>query len=87
MVVTERGIAINPRREDLMQVLKDNGSKLPIRPIREIKKEVDQMCGGPPAPPHFGEKVVAAIKWVDGTLIDSVRAVEIPGPATPGGAE
>jgi citrate lyase subunit alpha/citrate CoA-transferase len=87
VVVTERGIAINPRREDLMQVLKDNGSKLPIRPIREIKKEVDQMCGGPPAPPHFGEKVVAAIKWVDGTLIDSVRAVEIPGPATPGGAE
>jgi citrate lyase subunit alpha/citrate CoA-transferase len=87
VVVTERGIAINPRREDLMQVLKDNGSKLPIRPIREIKKEVDQMCGGPPPPPHFGEKVVAAIKWVDGTLIDSVRAVEIPGPATPGGAE
>ncbi len=85
VIVTERGIAINPRREDLMQALKDAGSKLPVRPIREIKKEVDQMCGGPPTPPQFGEKVVAAIKWVDGTLIDCVKEVEIRGPAAPGG--
>jgi citrate lyase subunit alpha/citrate CoA-transferase len=87
VIVTERGIAINPRREDLMQALKDNGSKLPVRPIRELKKEVDAMCGGPPAPPRFGEKVVAAIKWVDGTVIDCVREVEIRGPGTPGGGE
>ena len=46
---------------------------MPIRTIQEIKKEVDAMCGGPPAPPKFGEKVVAAIKWVDGTVIDCVR--------------
>ena len=38
------------------------------------------MCGGPPAPPKFGDKVVAAIKWVDGTVIDCVREVEIKGP-------
>jgi citrate lyase subunit alpha/citrate CoA-transferase len=87
VIVTERGIAINPRREDLMQALKDNGSKLPIRSIHELKKEVDTMCGGPPAPPKFGDKVVAAIKWVDGTVIDCVREVEIRGPATPGGGE
>jgi citrate lyase subunit alpha/citrate CoA-transferase len=84
VVVTERGIAINPRREDLMQALRDNGSKLPVRPIREIKQEVDAMCGGPPAPPKFGDKVVAAIKWVDGTVINCVREVELRGPATGG---
>ncbi len=87
VVVTERGIAINPRREDLMQALKDNGSKLPIRTIGELQKEVDAMCGGPPAPPKFGDKVVAAIKWVDGTVIDCVREVEIKGPAASGGGE
>jgi citrate lyase subunit alpha/citrate CoA-transferase len=87
VVVTERGIAINPRREDLLTAIKASGSKLPIRTIQELKKEVDQMCGGPPAPPKFGEKVVAAIKWVDGTVIDSVREVEIKGPAAPGGGE
>ncbi len=73
VVVTERGMAINPRRKDLLDAVK--GSGLPIRPIAEIKAEVERMCGGKPAPPKLGEKVVAAIKWVDGTVIDCVRAV------------
>ncbi len=74
VVVTERGIAINPRRTDLIEVVK--GSNLPIRTLGDIKTEVDAMCGGPPAPPKFGEKIVAAIKWVDGTVIDCVRQVD-----------
>ena len=86
-MVTERGIAINPRRTDLIDAIKSSGSKLPIRTIQEIKKEVDAMCGGPPAPPKFGEKVVAAIKWVDGTVIDCVREVEIKGAAAGGGGD
>lgn len=73
VVITERGIAINPQRTDLIDAVK--GSKLPIRTIEEIQKEVEQMCGGKPEPPKLGEKVVAAIKWVDGTVIDSVRQV------------
>jgi citrate lyase subunit alpha/citrate CoA-transferase len=76
VIVTERGIAINPRRQDLIDALKGSGSKLPIRPIEDIKAEVDGMCGGPPAKPKLLDKVVAAIKWVDGTVIDCVRAVE-----------
>ncbi len=73
VIVTERGIAINPRRTDLMEAVK--GSKLPIRPIEDIKAEVEALCGGAPAPPELGEKIVAAIKWVDGTVIDCVRQV------------
>jgi citrate lyase subunit alpha/citrate CoA-transferase len=71
VVVTERGIAINPLREDLLSAV--SGSDLPIRPIEEIKAEVEAIVGGPPAKPEFGERVVAAIKWVDGTVIDCVR--------------
>ena len=44
VVVTERGIAINPLREDLRNAVK--GSKLPIRPLREIQEEVERICGG-----------------------------------------
>ncbi len=73
VIVTERGIAINPRRTDLRERLR--GSSLPIRDIREIKAEVEDIVGGPPALPRLGDKVVAAIKWVDGTVIDSVRQV------------
>ena len=73
VIVTERGIAINPRRQDLRDKLR--GSNLPIRPIHEIKHEVEDICGGKPQRPELGEKVVAAIKWVDGTVIDGVRQV------------
>ena len=73
VVVTERGIAINPLRRDLIERVQ--GSSLPIRPIAEIKSEVEEICGGPPAQPELGDKVVAAIKWVDSTVIDCVKQV------------
>jgi len=73
VIVTERGIAINPLRQDLLA--KVRGSSLPIRTIGEIKAEVEEICGGKPQKAAFAEKVVAAIKWVDGTVIDSVRQV------------
>jgi len=74
VIVTERGIAINPLRQDLLKAVA--GSKLPFRPIEDLKKEVEDLCGGAPAKPKFGERVVAAVKWVDGTVIDSVRQLE-----------
>jgi citrate lyase subunit alpha/citrate CoA-transferase len=75
VIVTERGIAINPLRRDLIDAVK--GSDLPIRPIEEIKAEVEKICGGKPAKPGFTDKVVAAIKWVDGTVIDCVRQIAL----------
>ena len=73
VVATERGIAINPRRTDLLDALK--GSKLPIRPIEEIKAEVERFCGGPPQKPVLTDDPVAIIKWVDGTVLDTVWKV------------
>jgi len=73
VVATERGIAVNPRRKDLLDAVK--GSGLPIRPIGEIQAEVEALCGGKPAPPRRGDRVVAVVKWVDGTLLDSVWKV------------
>jgi len=74
VVATERGIAINPRRQDLLDAVR--GSDLPIRDIREIKADVERLTGGPPASPELGDEVVATIHWVDGTVIDAVRRVE-----------
>ena len=72
MVVTERGIAINPLRTDLIESVKNSG--LPVRTLAELKAEADRICGIP-APPALEDRVVAAIKWVDGTVIDVVRQV------------
>ncbi len=70
VVVSERGIAVNPRKPDLLDRLK--GSKLPIRPIQEIKEEVEHITGGPPAKASLTDRPVAVIKWVDGTVLDTV---------------
>jgi citrate lyase subunit alpha/citrate CoA-transferase len=80
VVVTERGLAIHPQREDLRAALR--GSHLPIRDIREMKAEVERLCGGPPEPPALAEDFVAAVHWVDGTVIDAVRRV----PTSAGGS-
>jgi citrate lyase subunit alpha/citrate CoA-transferase len=74
VVVTERGIAINPRRQDLIAATK--GSGLPIRPIEEIKAEVDRLIGGPPAKPKLADELIGVVKWVDGTVLDSIHKVD-----------
>jgi len=76
IIVTERGVAVNPRRADLLEALE--GSDLPIRTIGEIKAEVELLVGGPPAKPRLGDEPVAVIKWVDGTVIDTVWKVHEP---------
>jgi len=74
VIITERGIAINPKRKDLINALKN--SNLPIRSIKEIRDEVNAICGGAPAKPKVNKnKVVAVVKWVDGTVLDSVFQV------------
>jgi citrate lyase subunit alpha/citrate CoA-transferase len=73
VVITERGIAINPKRKDLLAAVKGKG--LPVMSIRELKQEAERICGKP-SRPQFEDKVVAAVKWVDGTVIDVVRKLK-----------
>ncbi len=71
VIITERGISINPKRKDLIKAMKN--SSLPIKSINQIRDEVYSICGGAPAKPKVNKnKVVAVVKWVDGTVIDSV---------------
>lgn len=72
VIVTERGIAINPLRTDLIEKAKNSG--LPIKTIHELKEEAEKICGKPEKP-KLGDEIIAAIKWVDGTVIDVVRKV------------
>ncbi|MFZ2950607.1 MAG: citrate lyase subunit alpha, partial [Desulfuromonadaceae bacterium] len=72
VIVTERGIAINPLRVDLLDALKH--SSLPVKSIEELKAEAERICGKP-AQLDLGDEIIAAVKWVDGTIIDSVKRV------------
>lgn len=73
VVATERGIAIHPRRTDLLEAVK--GSGLPIRTLEELKAEAETLCGGPPEPFALDGPVVGLVTWVDGTLLDTLRQV------------
>jgi len=73
VVVTERGIAVNPRRDDLRERFVAAG--LPVRALEEIREEVGRLVR-PAKKPVFGEEIIAAIEWRDGTIIDVVRKVE-----------
>jgi citrate lyase subunit alpha/citrate CoA-transferase len=72
-VVTERGIAINPKREDLIDRMK--GSGLPLVTIEELKERVEKITGKP-EPPRVTDRIIALIEYRDGTIIDVVKQVE-----------
>ena len=73
VIVTERGIAVNPRRDDLKGRFLAAG--LPVKTLKEIRAEVERLIR-PARKPVFGDEIVAAIEWRDGTVIDVVRKVE-----------
>jgi len=77
VIVTERGIAVNPLRRDLIEAVK--GSGLPVTSIENLQGAVEKICGGKPRKPMFEDKIVAAVKWVDGTVLDVVKAVNPAG--------
>jgi citrate lyase subunit alpha/citrate CoA-transferase len=85
VVATERGIAINPRRQDLLAAVRTSG--LRIRPIEEIQEEVEAICGGKPQKPARTDRPVAVVKWVDGTVLDTVWQVESSAGGASGPAE
>jgi citrate lyase subunit alpha/citrate CoA-transferase len=74
VIVTERGIAINPRRTDLLKRVAK--SSLPVRSLKDIQREVYAICSAPAKPHVDRDNVIAVVKWVDGTLLDSVYQIE-----------
>lgn len=73
IVVTDYGIAINPRRQDLIDAYKD--SKLPIRTIEELR-DMAYAITGKPDEIKFKDRVVGIIESRDGTIMDVVREIK-----------
>ncbi len=72
VIVTQRGIAVNPARQELSERLKAN--KLPLFDIRELK-ELAESISGKPAPIKTGDRCVADIEYRDGSIIDHIMNV------------
>lgn len=70
VVITDYGIAINPLRKDLIEVMKD--VDLPFKTIEELR-DIAYSITGEPEKVEFGDRVVGIIEARDGTIMDVVR--------------
>jgi citrate lyase subunit alpha/citrate CoA-transferase len=71
-IVTNEGIAINPRRKDLIEKVKD---KLNIVPIEDLKNIGYEATGGPQEL-ELTDQLIGMAKWFDGTLLDLIWKVK-----------
>ncbi len=72
VLVTQCGIAVNPRRGELAERFRQAG--LPVRDICELK-DMAQRLNGTPKKPQLSDRVVANVLYRDGTLLDTIHGV------------
>ena len=73
VLVTQGGIAVNPRNGQLKQRLCDAG--LPIIDIQELKEKTERITGKPAKLPK-GDRVVANVMCRDGGILDQIYNVK-----------
>mgnify|MGYP003369138269 CR=1 FL=1 len=73
VVVTDRGIAINPKRRDLIENL--SKTDIPIFTIEELKEKAYKLTGVPNKV-EFDDKIVAVVEYRDGSIIDVIKKVK-----------
>lgn len=72
VLVTDQGIAVNPRRPLLMEQLRSNG--IPLNTIEELRDKASRIVGEP-EPLEFSDKIVGIVAYRDNTVIDVIRQV------------
>lgn len=73
VVITDYGIAINPRRQDLIMAMKN--VDLPFKTIEELR-DIAYAIAGKPEKVQFTDRVVGIIESRDGTIMDVVRQIK-----------
>lgn len=72
VLVTQRGVAVNPKNAELMLRLKDAG--LPVMKMEELKQIAERITGTPNKKTPGG-RTVANVIYRDGTLLDTIRSI------------
>ena len=73
VLVTQGGIAVNPKNTELRDRLKAAG--LPVLDIHELKEKAERITGKPTALPK-GDRAVANVIYRDGTHLDTIYNVK-----------
>lgn len=73
VLVTQRGIAVNPNRKELSQRLHDAGLK--VMDINDLKKETERITGVPKKVKK-GKRIIAEVIGRDKSVLDEIRSFE-----------
>lgn len=73
ILVTERGICVNPNKPELEEKLIKAG--LNVKKIEDLHKEVEKIIDKPNEI-EFTDKIVGLVEYRDGTIIDVIRQVK-----------
>ena len=71
-IVTDMGIAINPKRLDLIEKLKGKLNIVSIEELRDLAYDAT----GIPQELEYEDKLVGCTKWFDGTILDVIKKVK-----------
>ena len=72
ILITEYGIAVNPGRQDVLDMLK--GKALPLTTIEELKAKADKLTGKA-TPLRQNDKICGLVEYRDGTIIDVIHEI------------
>lgn len=72
VLVTQGGIAVNPKNQELTRRLKD--AKLPVMDIHQLKEKAEAITGTPKRLPK-GDRPVAEVIYRDGSKLDTIYQV------------
>lgn len=72
VLVTERGIAVNPLRQDLIEKFKENG--LNVMTIQELKAIADNFMGEPKEI-NKKDRIIGYSEYRDGSILDEIHEV------------
>ena len=73
IIVTDHGVAVNPRRPDLKQKLL--ASEIHVVELAELRKKALKLVGQP-MPIPYTDKIVGVVTYRDGSVIDLIRQVK-----------
>lgn len=72
ILVTERGIAVNPKRKDILEKLQ--ATNLPVYDIKELLQMAYEITGTP-SKPTLSNQPVGVVVYRDGTAIDTIYKI------------
>lgn len=72
ILVTDHGVAVNPKRPDLIDALRQ--ANIPLFTIEQLCERAYQLTGKP-KPIAFTDRPVAVVRYRDGSVIDTVYQV------------